>query len=99
MTMNFSKQLLPKTLWLGAFGLAAILLGSPSCKAQEVSPALFTPTGVEDSYPVMKPSAKKLVKVQVATNLAPVSADAKTARAQKARKVVRKQTEVSSASL
>ena len=100
MTMNFSKQLLPKTLWLGAFGLAAILLGSPSSsKAQEVSPAHFTATGVEDAYPVTKPSPKKTSKVQIATNLAPVSADAKTGRAQKARKVVRKQTEVSSASL
>ncbi len=94
--MNFSKQLLPKTLWLGAFGLAAILLGSPSCKAQEVSPALFTATGVEDSYPVVKPSAKKLAKVQ---GLAPVTSGDKTARAQKVHKVVRKQSEVSAASL
>jgi hypothetical protein len=100
MTMNFSKQLLPKTLWFGAFGLAAILLGSaPSCKAQEVNPAIFTDSGVVDAYPAMKSSPKKPAKVQIATNLAPATSDGKTARVQKAHKVVRKQSEVSAASL
>jgi len=41
---------------------------TPSCKAQEVSPAIFTDTGVEDAYPVAKPLAKKPVKVQVAAH-------------------------------
>lgn len=98
--MNYCKQLLPKTLWLGAFGLAAILLGgAPSCKAQEVNPALFTDTGVEDAYPVMKPSPKKPAKVQIASNLVSASSDGTTARKQKAPKVARKQSDVSPASL
>ena len=36
-------------------GLGGVLLLSPTCKAQEVSPAIFTNTGVEDVYPVAKP--------------------------------------------
>jgi len=100
MTMNYSKQLLPKTLWLGAFGLTAILLGSaPSCKAQEVNPAIFTDAGVVDAYPVMKSSPKKPAKVQVATNFTPVSSDQTSARKQKAHKVARKQNDASPASL
>jgi hypothetical protein len=66
---NF-KALLPKTVWIGTLGVAAMLLGwTPLCKAQEVSPAIFTDTGVEDSYPVAKPLAKKPVKVQVAAHV------------------------------
>jgi hypothetical protein len=99
MTMNFSKQLLPKTLWLGAFGLAAILLGSPSCKAQEVSPAHFTDTGVEDTYPVAKPSPKKPAKVQIAANVSPVTSGGTTAAKPKAHKVARKPSEVPPSSL
>jgi hypothetical protein len=65
---NF-KALLPKTVWVGTLGVAAMLLGwTPSCKAQEVSPAIFTNTGVEDAYPVTKPLAKKPVKVEVAVH-------------------------------
>lgn len=98
--MNYRKQLLPKTLWLGAFGLAAILLGgAPSCKAQEVNPAIFTDTAVEDAYPVIKPSPKKLAKVQIATYVAPVTSDGTTARKQKAPKVARKQSQVTPSSL
>jgi len=67
--MNHFKLLLPKTLWLGTIGVAAMLLGSAaSCKAQEVSPAHFTYTGVEDAYPVEKPLAKKPAKVRIAAN-------------------------------
>ncbi len=36
-------------------GLGGTLLLSPACKAQEVSPAIFTNTGVEDAYPATKP--------------------------------------------
>ena len=36
-------------------GLGGALLLSPACKAQEVSPAIFTNTGVEDAYPAAKP--------------------------------------------
>ena len=67
--MNRFKLLLPKTLWLGTIGVATMLLcWTPSCKAQEVSPAHFTETGVEDIYPVQKPLAKKSAKVQIASN-------------------------------
>ncbi|PYT60526.1 MAG: hypothetical protein DMG46_07440 [Acidobacteria bacterium] len=69
MAMNHFKLLLPKTLWLGTIGVATMLLGwAPSCKAQEVSPAHFTETAVEDVYPAQKPLAKKRAKVHVATN-------------------------------
>jgi len=67
--MNYFKLMLPKTLWLGTVGVAATLLcWTPSCKAQEVSPAHFTQTGVEDVYPVEKPLAKKPAKVRIANN-------------------------------
>ena len=66
--MNHFKLLLPKTLWLGTIGLATMLLGwTPSCKAQEVSPAIFTDKGVEDVYPAKRPLTKKPVKVQNAS--------------------------------
>ncbi len=49
--MNTYKQLLPRTTLFGSLGLAAMLLVStPSCKAQEVSPDHFTDTGVQDVY-------------------------------------------------
>ena len=49
--MNTYKQLLPRTILFGSLGLAAMLLVStPSCKAQEVSPDHFTDTGVQDVY-------------------------------------------------
>jgi len=67
--MNNFKALLPKTVWIGTLGVAAMLLGwTPSCKAQEVSPAIFTNTGVEDAFPAAKPVAKKPAKVQVAAH-------------------------------
>ena len=65
--MNHLKVMLPKALWLGIIGIATMLLGwTPSCKAQEVSPARFTETGVEDVYPV-QPPAKKPAKAYLAT--------------------------------
>jgi hypothetical protein len=68
MAMN-PKLLLPKTLWLGTIGVATMLLGwTPSCKAQEVSPAHFTDTGVEDVYPAKELLAKKPAKVCIATH-------------------------------
>src|SRR5258708_20131270 len=71
--MNYFKLLAPKALWLGTIGIATILLGwTPSCKAQEVSPARFTDTGVEDVYPV-KPPAKKLAKTQLAPRFIPAA--------------------------
>jgi hypothetical protein len=49
--MNTYKHLLPRTILFGSVGLAAMLLVStPSCKAQEVSPDHFTDTGVQDVY-------------------------------------------------
>jgi hypothetical protein len=67
--MNNFKALLPKTIWIGTLGVAAMLLGwTPACKAQEVSPAIFTNTGVEDAFPAAKPVAKKPTKVQVAAH-------------------------------
>jgi len=72
--MNRFKLLLPKTLWLGTIGVATMLCWTPSCKAQEVSPAHFTETGVEDIYPVQKPLAKKHAKVQIASDSTPPGA-------------------------
>jgi hypothetical protein len=90
--MNYFKVLLPKTLWMGTLGVAAMLLGwTPSCKAQEVSPAIFTDTGVEDVYPVAKPVAKKTVKVQVVSRAQQgVASNDADARKQNARRVARK---------
>lgn len=90
--MKNIKALLPNTVWIGTLGVAAMLLGwTPSCKAQEVSPAIFTNTGVEDAYPVAKTAAKKAVKVQVAAH-AGQSATGSDANAQKqsAHRVARK---------
>jgi hypothetical protein len=66
--MNHFKLLRSKTLWLGTIGVATMVLGwTPSCKAQEVSPAIFTDKGVEDVYPAKKPVAMKIARVQSAT--------------------------------
>jgi hypothetical protein len=88
---NF-KALLPKTVWIGTLGVAAMLLGwTPSCKAQEVSPAIFTNTGVEDAYPVTKPLAKKAAKVQVAAHAdQSVTSNDASYRKQNAHRVTRK---------
>jgi hypothetical protein len=50
MVMSIYKLWISRTPWVGSIGLAAMLLcWTPSCKAQEVNPALFTDTGVEDA--------------------------------------------------
>jgi hypothetical protein len=97
MAMKNFKAMLPKTLWMGTIGVAAMLLGwTPSCKAQEVSPAIFTDTGVEDVYPAAKPPAKKAAKLQIAAhpNQGVGSNDA-YARKQNAHRVARKPIVVS----
>ena len=94
MTMNSSK-LLSKTMLFGSIGLAMMLFGwTPSCRAQESSPAHFTDTGVEDAYPASKPLPKKTPKAQIATNPVAVTSDKAIARKQKAHKTARKQSEV-----
>ena len=94
--MNYCKLLLPKTLWLGTIGLAMMLLGwTPSSKAQEVSPARFTDTGVEDAYPAQKPLPKRPPRVQTATNAIPVTSRKAIALKQKAHQATPKQNAVS----
>jgi hypothetical protein len=95
MAINIYKLWIPKTLWLGSIGLAAMLLGwTPSCRAQEVNPALFTDTGVEDSYPVRKPLTKKAVKVPAATHPSSIISNGAMAR-KRTRRAARKQNVVS----
>jgi hypothetical protein len=95
--MKDIKALLPKMVWIGTLGVAAILLGwTPSCKAQEVSPAIFTNTGVEDAYPAAKTAPKKSVKVQVAAHTSQsVTNNDASDRKQNAQRVTRKTNVVS----
>jgi hypothetical protein len=90
--MKNLNGLLGRTVWVGTLAVAAMLLGwTPSCKAQEVSPAIFTNTGVEDVYPVTKPVAKKAVKVQaVAHSGQGVASNGADARKQNVHGVARK---------
>jgi hypothetical protein len=98
MTTNYFRHLLPKTILLGSIGLATVVLGgAPSCKAQEVSPAHFTDTGVEDYYPAKKPLPKNPAKVQIATNA--MSSNQGIARKQKVHRVARKQNVVHAPSI
>ncbi len=93
--MDIYKLWKHKALWVGSIGLAAALLGwTPSCKAQEVSPALFTDTGVEDAYPAKKPVSKKAVKVPAATHPSSVISNGVIAR-KRTRRAARKQNGVS----
>ena len=87
------KLLLPKTLWFGTIGVATLLVSwTPSCKAQEVSPAHFTQTGVEDAYPVQKPLPKKSAKVQIASNSIPAGPSSRAVdRKKNARRAARRQ--------
>jgi hypothetical protein len=90
MAMNTHKLWIPKTLWVGTIGIAAMLLGwTPPCKAQEVNPALFTDAGVEDAYPVKKLAPKKPTKVQTATHPGPALSNQTVAR-KRARRAARK---------
>ena len=77
-----------------------LLAWTPACKAQEVSPAIFTNTGVEDAYPAGKPVAKKAVKVQVAAHAGQgmtggVADNAMIARKQNPHRVARKTNVIS----
>ena len=93
--MNICKLWIPETLWVGSIGLAAILLGwTPSCKAQEVNPAIFTDRGVEDAYPVKKALPKKAVKIQAVSHPSSVLSHGTTGR-KRTRRAVRKQNVVS----
>jgi hypothetical protein len=93
--MNRFKLLLPKALWLGTIGVATMLWWTPSCNAQEVSPAHFTETGVEDVYPAQKPLAKKHAKVQMASKSTSTGASKQAVdRKKKTRRVARKQEAV-----
>ena len=100
MAMN-PKLLLPKTLWLGTIGVATMLLGwTPSCKAQEVSPAHFTDTGVEDVYPAKKLLAKKPAKVYIATHSIQAGPSNQViGRKQKTHRAARKRNVVSAPSI
>jgi hypothetical protein len=95
MAMNIYKLSISKTAWVGSIGLAAMLLGwTPSCKAQEVNPALFTDKGVEDAYPVKKSLPKKGVKVPAVTHPSSVISNGAMAR-KRTRRAARKQNVVS----
>jgi hypothetical protein len=99
MAMNY-KVWVPKTAWLGTIGFAAMLIGwTPSCKAQEVSPAIFTATGVEDVYPAQKPLPKKAAKVQTSAHANSILSDQANAEKRKTRRAVRKQNIVSAPSV
>jgi len=89
--MNICKLRIPKTLWVGSIGLGAVLLGwTPSCKAQEVNPAIFTDRGVEDAYPVKKASPKKAVKVPAVAHPSSALSNVATGR-KRTRRAARKQ--------
>ncbi len=101
--MNAYKQLLPRTILIGSMGLAAMLLVStPSCKAQEVSPDHFTDTGVQDVYdaaPAQKPETKLVAKEHAAAHVTPVASTQAMATNRKAKAVARKQNALSASSL
>jgi hypothetical protein len=94
MAMNLYRLWMPKTLWIGSIGLAAVLLGwTPCCKAQEVNPALFTDKGVEDAYPAKKPLPKKAVRVPAVTHPSSVISNGAMA-GKRTRRAARKQNVV-----
>jgi hypothetical protein len=77
----------------------AMIGWTPSCKAQEVSPAIFTATGVEDVYPAQKPLPKKAAKVQTSAHANSILSDQANAEKRKTRPAVRKQNIVSAPSV
>jgi hypothetical protein len=90
--MITSKHVLPRTILFGSLGLAAVLLVStPSCKAQEVNPAIFTDTGVEDAYPAKKPLTKNVVKVETAAHPTTIASAPAMASRRKSNTIARKQ--------
>ena len=95
MAMSIYKLWISRTPWVGSIGLAAMLLcWTPSCKAQEVNPALFTDKGVEDAYPAKKPLPKKAVRVPAVTHPSSVISNGAMAR-KRTRRAARKQNVVS----
>jgi hypothetical protein len=91
MAMKNYKLFVSKTL-LGTIGFAAILVAwTPSCKAQEVSPAIFTATGVEDVYPAKKVLTKKAAKVPTAAQSNSLLSNQGVAAKRKTRPAARKQ--------
>ena len=67
--MKVHKILASKLFWFGVVGLAGLLLGgATSCRAQEVNPAQFTDTGVEDAFPPKKPVKKSSLKTSTAAH-------------------------------
>lgn len=89
--MTHYKIFQPKTILLSSIGLAAILLCStPACKAQEVSPAIFTDSGVEDVYPAKKPLPKNTQKIETASRRAPALSGQAFAANRKTRLAARK---------
>jgi hypothetical protein len=90
--MNNYKLPVQKTLWLGTIGFAAILVGwTPSCKAQEVSPAIFTATGVEDVYPAKKVLTKKPAKVETSARSNSLLSNQGVVQKRKTQPAIRKQ--------
>lgn len=90
--MDSYKTLASKTFWLGLVGLATMFLGgSAPCKAQEVNPAQFTDTGVEDAYPPRKPAPKVAKKVVAATHPKQTVSNQSIARRRKSQHAARKQ--------
>jgi len=90
--MNTYKFSVPKTLWLGTIGFAALLVGwTPSSKAQEVSPAIFTATGVEDVYPAKKVVTKKPAKVETSAHANAILSNQGVAQRRKSQPALGKQ--------
>jgi hypothetical protein len=95
--MNTYKQLLPRTIFLGSFGVAAMLLvATPSCKAQEVSPDHFTETGVQDVY---EPTPAKVAAPTVKQNLAAAQTRAHQINVSSTKQSATKRTSILSAQL
>jgi hypothetical protein len=95
--MNTYKQLLPRTILIGSFGVAAMLLvGTPSCKAQEVSPDHFTETGVQDVY---EGAPAKVAAPKVKQNQSAAETRARQINASSTKQSAAKRTQLLSAQL
>lgn len=60
--MNPYKQLLRCTILFGSLGFATMFLGTPSCKAQEISSDHFTDTGVQNVFENVPEAPTKVTK-------------------------------------
>ena len=77
--MSFRGMLGSRPVWFGAVFVAAMMFGGVgACRAQEVSPAIFTDHGVEDAYPAPKATPKKILKAQNATHAQPTASANRT---------------------